>query len=211
MHTTTAPKFPIHSLLNSHNTRVPSYEFDIDLFGTGFDVFVGQVSKELVSEPTDLDVASLSKIVDFPTEGTTLQSLSSLIPVWARQAYFTDYRGIDISKPFEMTVRNDANKLLFHIEDGRYPITEPANDNYPQDKLAEFMGSYLYASDIYPIQVRYRVISDMPFDPSLITMLCGDVSDGRLIDRFEYNYQIIEPEFIIWPFEHDRVVRFVSK
>lgn len=72
MHTTTISKFPIHSLLNSHNTRVSSYEFDIELVGTGFEVFSGQIAKDRVATLNEDDLASLKHIVDFQNRDGSL-------------------------------------------------------------------------------------------------------------------------------------------
>ena len=83
MLTTTISKFPIHSLPNSHNTQVPSYEFDVDFMGTGVDAFIGQISKKHANRFKDRDQASLNKLVKAHNVIGTPQGLRSEIPGWA--------------------------------------------------------------------------------------------------------------------------------
>jgi hypothetical protein len=188
------------------------YEFEIDLFGTGFDAFISQIWKLPVSEQMQLDLEGIRETADFPQGCGESQELPQLIPTWAKQCYAFEYRGIDVSRDYEIVVRSENGGLLFQSnEDGE--VKPDPSISVPGRVTADelFGGSpYLYARDFYPIHIKYRVKANMPFDPSLVIMQCGDVFDALLVARFEYDGQLVDPEFIIRPCEHDRSVHFVA-
>lgn len=215
MHTTTISKFPILNFSNSHNTRVPSYEFDIDFIGTGVDAFVGQISKKHGHRFKDRNQADLSHLVKLYVAHGTPQGLISELPVWAWQGDRSFHQGIDISQPLEMTVWNGEQRIYYDNESGVYSMTNFVNEDACWSDVGDLRAEtpYLYARDTYDIRVSYSVTSDKPFDPDLIAMQCEDVRGSRFINRFEYDGQTIERELIHWPYAdpNDRVVQILFK
>lgn len=215
MHTTTTSKFPIYNLTNSHDTQVPTCEVDIDFAGVGVDAFIGQISNRHAYRFKDRDEAGLSKLVKLYNVIGTPQGLSSAIPGWARQGRYADYEGLDVSKPFEMTVRTgeEGVRLYYDNETGDYGMTVVSSDNSCWNEDGDlFAGTpYLCATEQYHVHVRYTVEIDKTFDPALIAMECVDVLGSRFIKRFEYNGRTIKPEVSIWPYEAptDRTVKIL--
>lgn len=215
MHTQTISKFPIYSLLNSHNTRVPSYQFEIDIIGTGIDAFVGQISKKHGYRFKDRDQAALHKIVGPYYVLGSSQGLISEIPAWAWRREHRFYQGIDICRPLELTVWNGEQRIYNDNETGLCSMTDAVDDDDCGDDVADFMAKtpYLFASDTYDLRVSYEVTSNKPFDPDLIALQCEDVRGSRFISRFEYDGQTIEPELLHWPYADpaNRVVQILFK
>lgn len=215
MTTTTISKFPIHPILNSHNTRVPSYQFEIDLIGTGVDAFVGQISKKHGYRFKDRDQESLNKLVGlYVCEGSP-QGLVSEIPAWAWQRDHSFYQAIDISSPLEMTVWNGEQRLYYDDEAGLSSMTDFVDEDGRWDNAGDLTGNspYLYARETYDIRVSYSVTSDKPFDPDLIALQCEYVRGNCFISRFEYDGQVIEQELLTWPYAdpENRIVQIFFK
>ncbi len=215
MPTTTISKFPIHSILDSHNTRVPSYQFEIDFIGTGVDAFVGQISKKHGYRFKDRDQKGLNKLVGlYVCEGSP-QGLVSEIPAWAwqRDHYFN--QGIDISSPLEMTVWNGEQRLYYDDEAGLSSMTDFVDEDRYGTDAADLMTKtpYLYARDTYRLHASYSVTTDKPFNPDLISLHCKDVLGCRFITRFDYDGQTFEPELLDWPYAdpNDRIVQILFK
>lgn len=213
MHTTTISKFPIDSLLNSHNTRAPSYQFEIDLIGTGVDAFVGQISKKHGFRFKDRDQEGLNKLVGlYACEGSP-QGLISEIPRWAWRREHSFYQGIDISQPLEITVWDGEERLYYADGSGVDSMIDFVMDELPWNDGDNLTSAtpYLFARDVYPIHVQYLVSSEKPFDPGLVGIDCESLQGNCIVTRFEYNRKVIEPEFISWPYaeSNDRIVKIL--
>lgn len=199
MHTTTTPKFPIASL----NTRVSSYDFDIDFYGSCIAAFVGQISMADADELQGLREDDLCRIANLSYNlGTDTECFSAKLG-WAKQAYHTDFHGLDISRPFKMYVQDGFERLPVDCSDCCYAMTELVSEKNCQKGVRQSaaMPPYLYAAGTFPMEARYMVTSDKPFDPKLIALQCEDVWGSRFIKRFEYDGAIIKPDEIIWPYE----------
>lgn len=199
MHNTTAPKFPIASL----NTRVSSYDFDIDFYGSCIAAFVGQISMADADELRGLREDDLCRIANLSYNlGIETERFSAKLG-WAKKAYHADFHGFDISRPFKMYVQKPFEQLPIDCDACGYTITDFITEINRQTAVSDSaaMQPHLYAAGTFPMEARYSVTSDKPFDPKLIALQCEDVWGSRFIKSFEYDGSIIEPDEIIWPYE----------
>ena len=190
---TSYPNYPIST---SQYTGEPTYQFYIEFDGQGAAAFLGQISAEQAATFKGRSPEELSKTVVPSVCDDGPFGLRSDIPAWARQLDHDDHNGIDLSKPFHMTVTDDGGNIIF-VNDGReYRMEEEPNiddgSNYDDD------GCYLYAKDSFPCSFRFAVQSSEPFDPMLLKLGCIDVMDSRIFSTLEYDGEEVPLQVLEW-------------
>ena len=170
----------------------PTHQFHIEISGVLTEAFVGEISTEQAEMFQGYSPADVQRKVFSPSSSDEFFGLQSDIPEWAREIEDHDFWGIDILKPFKITVTDDDGNVMYLNEGPLYRT----NDDH---KDYDYAGPYLYAKDTCQGSHRYIVKSLKPFDPLLYTLGCVDVVDTRICTNLKYDGQFMDIESGHWP------------
>lgn len=193
--TTTIPIINILPPSSLQYTPNPSYKYHVELFGNGIDACWVKIPRNKAVRYKDWEEVGLRHLLGvFQNYWLNEDGVMTKVPDWARAAEYECHLGVDMTQPFEMTVY-DANENIVYVHDhGTYEVQ--VDQDFEGVSAHDSAASYLYSKDEFPVNVRYTIMTHKPFDPKLLVMDSSILFEKLILKDFRYNGANLSPRVL---------------
>lgn len=192
---TTIPIINILPPSSLQYTPNPMYKYNVELHGHGIDACWVKMPKNKAVRFKDWDETGLRQLLGiFQDFWLNEDDRITVVPNWARKAEYQCHLGVDITQPFELTVFDHDDNIVYVHDYGQYETVGLLDSDSvsAQDSAA----SYLYSKDEFPVNVRYTIMTHKPFDPKLLVMDSSILFEKLILKDFRYNGTNLSPQVL---------------